>query len=409
MGDISQHSESLRFNPDPVQQLWVSSRLARLFRRDLEQRYGGVGIEMAGSVGSVETPQVFPAPISQLPSHFHDVSHPAGCRTVFGATGTPAPLGYTGETPALGQAMAKPAVEDAIASGSAWSATDTIWGKRADVCVPLTNLLFDAAGVFGVFSDRAAAIPGCAVTLPALPNGTTVGTAVVTQIAAFRIGDGSFVSLPGEVFPFTYLGSFLGPSDLPHPQALGTPLLMPYLHTPWRFFDGLAEDMVGYIFPAGGGVERSGREPDGSVGHQLDRPFRLLPPSDDSESTSSNAAAALGTAMGEAPRGIAGTHRRRALCPARPPALARSAGNWGDRSYCDINVTFPRIRTGGGDLGGGQRLRRVGRSFGQRRPRACGAAGRLAQPRRAAAGDARPDDPGLDRRLRWASLAGRVS
>src|SRR5207302_10780560 len=33
-----------------------------------------------------------------------------------------------------------------------------------------------------------------------------------------------------------------------NPYAL-PPWLMPHMHTPYRFIDGLGEDMVGYIFP----------------------------------------------------------------------------------------------------------------------------------------------------------------
>ena len=73
-------------------------------------------------------------------------------------------------------------------------------------------------------------------------------------MAAFQIGDGEFISLPGEVFPFTYLRGFLGPQDMPNPSGALPPWLLPHMHTPFRFIDGLAEDMLGYIFPAGNAV-----------------------------------------------------------------------------------------------------------------------------------------------------------
>jgi hypothetical protein len=82
LGNVSQHAETLGFNPDAAQRTWISADWPHFFRTALEQRFGGVGIEMAGSVGSVETPQVFPGPISRVPQQFASASHPAGCRTL---------------------------------------------------------------------------------------------------------------------------------------------------------------------------------------------------------------------------------------------------------------------------------------------------------------------------------------
>jgi hypothetical protein len=112
-----------------------------------------VGIEMAGSVGSVETPEVFSGAISRTPQRFQDASHPAGCRTLFDANGSLAALGYGAETMMLGQALAG-SVESALDGSARWSTTYTLWGTRASVCIPLTNVLFAAAAALGVFSDR---------------------------------------------------------------------------------------------------------------------------------------------------------------------------------------------------------------------------------------------------------------
>src|SRR5436190_5261182 len=53
LGDVSQHAETLGFNPDANQRRWISADWVRFFRQRLEDRFGGVAIEMAGSVGSV--------------------------------------------------------------------------------------------------------------------------------------------------------------------------------------------------------------------------------------------------------------------------------------------------------------------------------------------------------------------
>jgi hypothetical protein len=127
--NVSQHAETLGFNSgsqlDPgthatldQEGLWVSSDWVHWFRAALQKRLGGVGIEMAGSVGSVESPAVYSGhTISRIPQQFVDASHPAGCRTLFKVgSGTDengtlhAPLGYLGETRAFGDDMAAPVV-----------------------------------------------------------------------------------------------------------------------------------------------------------------------------------------------------------------------------------------------------------------------------------------------------------
>ena len=60
-----------------------------------------------------------------------------------------------------------------------------------------------------------------------------------------------FIGAPGEVFPFTYLRGPVGPQDMNYPKYPLPPWPLPYMHTPWRFFDGLDNDLIGYIFPRG--------------------------------------------------------------------------------------------------------------------------------------------------------------
>jgi hypothetical protein len=291
LGDVSQHAETLGFNPDLSQRDWVSADWPHFFRTELERRYGGVGIEMAGSVGSNETPQVYSAPISRVPQEFVDASHPAGCRTLFDANGTPVPVGYGQETKVLGKQLGR-AVGDALDGSGKWSSTDAIWGARRSVCVGLTNALFIAGAQLGVFSARPGYDDNCTVEHPPAPNGATSGTELQSQVAAFRIGDGEFVSEPGEVFPFTYLGSFLGPQDMPNAQYPLPPWVTTHMHERYRFVDGLAEDMLGYIFPRGNGVGVPG-EP--NAGDGTDR-FGCGH-SDDSEATSSQTGDVVGNAL----------------------------------------------------------------------------------------------------------------
>ena len=331
LADVSQHAETLGFNggssvdpgapsPQPTldqEKTWLTADWPYWFRASLESTYGGVGIEMAGSVGSNETPSVFPTAISRTPQQFVDASHPAGCRTEFtGDESTTVALGYYAESRSLGQDLAT-AVINALPGGETLSSGE-IDGARADVCFQVTNALFDVAGIAGVFSARPGyADPSCTVPIPVPPNGSTTATYLKSEVAAFRIGDGTFVSIPGEVFPFTYLRSFLGPEDMPCPDpnssgdcggppnptvtcASGNPYalppwLMPHMHTGYRFIVGLGEDMVGYIFPCGNGIGVPGEYPASNPSADATDRFGCGH-SDDSESASSDAANVIGTA-----------------------------------------------------------------------------------------------------------------
>src|SRR4051794_33867623 len=259
LASVSQHAETLGFNggsqPDggatlDAERNWISSDWPHFFRSALEQRYGGVGIEMAGAVGSVETPQVFSGSVSRTPQQYFDASHPAGCRTLFQPAGTQMPLGYHQETAQLGQALAG-AVEGALGAGASTSRSSDIWAESRDVCVQIDNALFKVAALGGVFAERPAYLPGCTAEVPAAPTGQTAGTSIKTQVAAWRIGDAEFIGLPGEVFPFTYFRGPVGPQDMNYPQYAMPPWPLPYMHAPYRFFDGLDNDMIGYVFPQG--------------------------------------------------------------------------------------------------------------------------------------------------------------
>jgi hypothetical protein len=291
LGDVGQHAETLGFNPDPEQRTWISADWPHFFRAELEQRFGGVAIEMAGSVGSNETPEVFSGAISRIPQHFIDESHPAGCRTLFDSNGTQTPVGYAQETTLLGQQLGG-AIGDALDHSGTWSTSDVIWGARQNICISLTNVLFALGAQLGVFAERPGYSDNCTVEHAVDANGATSGNELLSQVAAFRLGDGEFISVPGEVFPFTYLRGFLGPEDMPKPEFPLPPWVLPHMHAPYRFVDGLAEDMLGYIFPRGNGVGVIG-EP--GSGDDTDR-FGCGH-SDDSEATTSQAGDVVGNAL----------------------------------------------------------------------------------------------------------------
>jgi hypothetical protein len=255
LADVSQHAETLGFNPSKSEARWISADWPNFFRQRLEHRFGGVAIEMAGSVGSVETPEVFGSPVSRVPQQFVDESHPAGCRTLFDAPGgtSPVPVGYSRETRHLGWALAA-SVRQALSHDATPSPSNTIWGASKSICIPLDNALFLLGAGIGVFGDRTGYTNNCTVPVPPAPNGSTSGNEIKSDVAAFRIGIGEFASVPGETFPFTFLRGFQGPDDMPDPGPSLPPWLIPHMHTPFRFIDGLGEDMLGYIFPVGNAV-----------------------------------------------------------------------------------------------------------------------------------------------------------
>jgi hypothetical protein len=348
LASVSQHAETLGFNGGTpalnAQENWVSADWINFFRASLQQRLGGVAIEMAGAVGSVESPEVYSRAISRTPQQFVDASHSAGCRTLFkvgGTTDAPGnlhvPVGYAGETRAFGQDMAVP-IARALTSGAYYNSHSAqLWGARANICVPVQNVLFELGATLGVFAQRPAYNQNCTVASPVLPNGSSTGSALRSEVAAFRIGDGEFVSIPGEAFPFTYLRGFLGPQDMPTPSASLPPWLIPHMHTPFRFVDGLGEDMLGYIFPSGNAVgipTASNANPSSTdrfgCGH-----------SDDSEATSAQSANIIGTALVRLLNAHGGSAERIAVGRYRLPGRRLSRDPLGGPEIkCSIDQTF---------------------------------------------------------------------
>ncbi|GAC1322305.1 MAG: hypothetical protein NVSMB25_17250 [Thermoleophilaceae bacterium] len=295
LASVSQHAETLGFNPPARgEETAISADWPYFFRTALEGRYGGVAIEMAGSVGSVESPQVFSGLVSPTPQRFIDADHPAGCRTLFESAGSQVGLGYQFETRAFGEQLAG-AVAQALGSATP-SRSGVVAGAHSDICVPVDNQLFRAGAAAGIFAERPTYTGNCTVAVPPAPNGSTYGTELRSEVAAFRIGDGEFISVPGEVFPFTFLRGFQGPQDMPYPQYGMPAWPLPHMRAPYRFVDGLGEDMIGYVFPQGNGVGVPGEHPDTNPQANADDRFGCHH-SDDSEAASSRAADIIGSAL----------------------------------------------------------------------------------------------------------------
>ena len=246
------HAEELGFSDDDQDRLHLSSDWPHFARAALEQQFGGVALTMAGAVGSVEMPKVFDAARSFVPTALHSIQGNGGCRTIYDTDGAYAPYGYTMSNEMRGERLASWAAQ-ALAAGADSRSTQILFA-RTSLFLPLDNLLFQIGGVLGVFPYKDVYQNG--VLVPHQPNGSASGNQFRTDIAWYTIGDGQFVTSPGEVFPFTYVRDFGGPDDLAVPQY--GPVhgwVMATLNRRWRFIEGLGEDMVGYIFPRSNAVD----------------------------------------------------------------------------------------------------------------------------------------------------------
>jgi hypothetical protein len=342
--NVGTHDESLAFSRQTTLPQMLSGDWTGRLSARLEAAYpGSVGMEVAGLVGSVETPALYPegTTVTDVPGALHNVGpDPVDrCRSVY-----PEPTGVQPESDALAfvdeyaqsvadtteAALGGPAVTTAVPSA--------VNGQARSVCVQLENNLFLAAFAAGLFPDRPAfADPACTVGL-SLSGSPAVGLGAQaaqlragapaflrTGVGVVTVGPAQIAFSPGEVFPVTEIG---GPEDgaqMPFPTSCfepslsspsngkagnytcGTPLPMTpdvgaAMTEPFRFLAGLGQDMIGYLFPPGNFV--------GSQGQTLEQPWALYEEtantgsdrfgyghSDDSESAGQYAGLATGDAL----------------------------------------------------------------------------------------------------------------
>ncbi|HMC52740.1 MAG TPA: hypothetical protein VKI64_08275 [Acidimicrobiales bacterium] len=283
--NVNTHAETLAFSGVPSYVEEVSADWPGQLRAGLAAAWpGSVGIELAGLVGSVETPTVYEpesAQVLDVPGPEHDTPNPNGCHTVYGdpGPGTAAPV--TDAQPylhAYGQSLADDAI--AVLSGHATVVKPaTLAARSQSVCIQLENNFFAAAFAAGLFPDRPAyADPTCTVsTSPApSPPGSPrppSATWVKSDVGVVTLGPAQLVYSPGEVFPFTETSGHIGRQDLPFPTDCydpntddyqcgaplpDTPWISAHMTQPFRFQAGLGQDMIGYLFPPGNFVGDDG-------------------------------------------------------------------------------------------------------------------------------------------------------
>jgi hypothetical protein len=289
LADVGTHAETLAFSGVPSYVSTLSADWPGAMRGAFEARWpGSVGVELAGMVGSVETPTVYEPQTTQvlrIPGAVHGVAgNPDGCSSVYPepASGTPVAdaKAFIG---AYGQSVADAAAA-ALAGGHTVAPT-SLQSQQESLCVPLENNLFVAAYAAGLFPDRPRySDPGCTV-----PTSTPSGAAssagapgapaeaqanwLKTNVGVLTLGPIQLAYSPGEVFPFTEVRGPIDEAQMPFPTNCyepasenfycGTPLPMtPWVSAemtrPYRFLVGLGEDMAGYLFPPGNFVGSEG-------------------------------------------------------------------------------------------------------------------------------------------------------
>src|SRR5438876_1550868 len=204
------HAETYAFSGDPTLTTRFSSDWPGPMRDTLEAAYpGSVGIELAGLVGSVETPTVYEPESTQVlnvPGPKHEApGNPNGCSTVYPepATGTPVadPVQYLS---AYGKSIAHAAIAALAARGQTITPT-TLAGTDQAICLPVENNFFKAAFAAGLFPDRPAyADPTCLTTAsPAGSGGAADRLYIKSDVGVLTVGPADRVYPPGEASPFT--------------------------------------------------------------------------------------------------------------------------------------------------------------------------------------------------------------
>lgn len=233
------HAEIYGFSTDPVLRTSLTADWPGVLRKELETKYGGVGIGMAGLVGSVEMPLVYPGgsvpqtPLDMPVNTTNDESY-----TIYGAPSNITPLlhGTPDESDAIGKAVAQ-SVSDAFdAAPDQWSQGGDVTALVSPLCVTVENQEFLLAFQLGLIKRAV----GC--------NGSTSNTNI--NVAVLDVGDAQVAFVPGEVFPFTLQRGFLGANDMPFADQPMTAWGAAAMTGKWTFFAGLGEDGVGYFMPA---------------------------------------------------------------------------------------------------------------------------------------------------------------
>jgi hypothetical protein len=295
LADVGTHAETLAFSGVPSYVTTLSADWPGAMRTDFETRWpGSIGMEIAGMVGSVETPTLYEPETTQVlrvPGAHHGVpGNPDRCSSVYPEPSSGSPVTNAREfVTAYGRSVADTAAT-ALESGGHAVSVSSLVSQQQPICVLLENNLFKAAFAAHLFPDRpeysdsactVEAKAASAVGTSAAGGGSSAAPApkeapvyLKSEVSVLTMGQVQLAYSPGEVFPFTESRGAIDESLMPFPTNCfesstenyycGTPLPM----TPWvsaemtrryRFLVGLGEDMIGYMFPPGNFVGSEGQ------------------------------------------------------------------------------------------------------------------------------------------------------
>jgi hypothetical protein len=286
LADVGTHAETLAFSGVPSYVSTLSADWPGAMRTAFETRWpGSVGVELAGMVGSVETPTVYEPETTQVlrvPGALHNVAgNPDRCRSVYPEPSSGSAVSDAREfIPAYGRAVADTAA--AALAGARSYAPSTLSSQQQSICVELENNFFKAAFAAGLIPDRPAytdsactlaSNPAAASATPPAGPGAEAPIYLKTNVGVLTLGPLQLAYSPGEVFPVTEVRGAIDEAQMPFPTDCyesssenyncGKPLPMtPWIAAkmtkPYRFLVGLGEDMIGYMSPPGNFVGDEG-------------------------------------------------------------------------------------------------------------------------------------------------------
>ncbi|MDQ1465434.1 MAG: hypothetical protein QOC73_2375 [Actinomycetota bacterium] len=290
LADVSTHAETLAFSGVRSYTETLSADWPGAMRADLEARWpGSVGVELAGMVGSVETPTVYEPESTQVlrvPGAHHGVpGNPDGCSSVYPQPSSGTPVENAVEFISdYGRSVADTVAQ--TLEGGRTLAPGSLKSQQQAICIPLENNLFKAAFAAGLFPDRPAyADSGCTIEAGGPATGASGPAAssagplaaeaeyIKSNVSVLTLGPVQLAYSPGEIFPFTETRGAIDEAMMPFPTDCyepatenfycGAPLPMtPWISArmtrPYRFLVGLGEDMAGYMSPPGNFVGAEG-------------------------------------------------------------------------------------------------------------------------------------------------------
>ncbi|NQU52948.1 MAG: hypothetical protein HQ522_10465 [Bacteroidetes bacterium] len=193
--------------------LLLTSDFPHYFRKGVEDRIGGTCVYLNGAVGGLMTTHPSIA-----------VKHPVTGKEIFDAGFEKAEA--QGETLANIAANAILNSKDSISKGAIKLLAKTF-------TLPFDNTMFRIAGVVGV-----------------LDRGMVANWSVRTEMAAFKIGPASFLTIPGEIYPEIINGGIVAPEGQDFEiDPIEIPPLRSQMSGDFKFVFGLANDEIGYIIP----------------------------------------------------------------------------------------------------------------------------------------------------------------